>query len=173
MERTPDPKSEPHVLIAWHSRTGASEAMARAAREGAGQADGQDLAKLLPASQVTPAEILAASAYIFVCPENLASMSGMMKEMFDRCYYDVLGRIEGRAFCTIIAAGSDGQGAQSQIDRIAKGWRLKRVADPLIINMSAQTKEEILAPKIVPEESLALCRDLGQAMAEGTAIGMF
>ncbi|NTZ41581.1 flavodoxin family protein [Altererythrobacter sp. SALINAS58] len=173
MERAPDPKSEPHVLIAWHSRTGASEAMALAAIEGADRAEGHDPARLLPASQVTPADILAASAYIFVCPENLASISGMMKEMFDRCYYDVLGRIEGRAFCTIIAAGSDGEGAQAQIDRIAKGWRLKRVADPLIINMSAQTKEDILAPKVVPEEDLAQCRDLGHAMAEGVALGMF
>ena len=173
MEQASDPQGEPHVLIAWHSRTGASKAMARAAMEGAGQAGGQGRARLLPASQVGPDDFLAASAYIFVCPENLASMSGMMKEMFDRCYYPVLGRIEGRAFCTIVAAGSDGQGAQAQIDRIAQGWRLKRVADHLIINMAAQTKEEILAPKTVPDGKLALCRDLGQAMAEGVAMGMF
>ncbi|WP_240956871.1 flavodoxin family protein [Pseudopontixanthobacter vadosimaris] len=173
MDRASDPLGEPHVLIAWHSRTGASDAMARAAMEGAGQAEGRERARMLPASRVEPADILAAAAYIFVCPENLATMSGMMKEMFDRCYYEVLGRIEGRAFCTIIAAGSDGQGAQAQIDRIAQGWRLKRVAEPLIINMAAQTKEEILASKTVPEAELALCRDLGQAMAEGLALGMF
>ena len=156
------------LLIIWHSRTGASEAMARAAARGAG-----DRARLMAAQEVSPDDILSAGGYLFVCPENLASMSGMMKEMFDRCYYPVLGRIEGRAFATIIAAGSDGEGAQAQIDRIAKGWRLKRVADPVIVNMKAQTPEEILAPKTVPDERLDECVALGEALAEGLAMGVF
>ena len=93
--------------------------------------------------------------------------------MFDRCYYPVLGKIEGRAFATIIAAGSDGEGAQAQIDRIAQGWRLRRVADPLIICMEAQTPEQILAEKTVPRASLKDCAALGEAMAEGLAMGVF
>ena len=156
------------LLIAWHSRTGASEAMARAAAKGAG-----DAARILAAEDVTPDDLLAAQGYLFVCPENLATMSGMMKEMFDRCYYPVLGKIEGRAFATIIAAGSDGEGAQAQIDRIAQGWRLKRVADRIIICMEAQTPEEILAEKTVPQARLDECEALGEAMAEGLAMGVF
>ena len=160
--------AEQDLLIIWHSRTGASEAMARAALRGAGER-----ARLMAAQDVSPEDILGAGGYLFVCPENLASMSGMMKEMFDRCYYPVLGKIEGRAFATIIAAGSDGEGAQAQIDRIAKGWRLKRVADSMIVNMEAQTPEEILAPKTVPEERLEECAALGEALAEGLAMGVF
>ena len=160
--------AEQDLLIIWHSRTGASEAMARAAARGAG-----DRAQLMAAQDVSPENILSAGGYLFVCPENLASMSGMMKEMFDRCYYRVLGKIEGRSFATIIAAGSDGEGAQAQIDRIAKGWRLKRVADPVIVNMEAQTPEEILARKTVPEERLEECAALGEALAEGLAMGVF
>tara|TARA_B100001179_G_C18593508_1_gene405918 strand:- start:557 stop:1042 length:486 start_codon:yes stop_codon:yes gene_type:complete len=160
--------AEQSLLIAWHSRTGASEAMARAAARGAGGA-----AKVLAAQDVSPEDLLTAKGYLFVCPENLATMSGMMKEMFDRCYYPVLGEIEGRAFATIIAAGSDGEGAQAQIDRIAQGWRLKRVADPIIICMEAQTPEEILAEKTVPPDRLEECAALGEAMAEGLAMGVF
>ncbi|MDZ4307966.1 flavodoxin family protein [Allopontixanthobacter sp.] len=156
------------LLIAWHSRTGASRAMAQAAAEGAGQAG-----VILYADDVTADHILACAAYLFVCPENLASMSGSMKEMFDRCYYPVLGKIEGRAYATAIAAGSDGEGAQRQIDRIAKGWRLRRVAEPLIVNFNAQTPETILAEKTVEEDQLALCRDLGAGLAEGLAIGVY
>ena len=156
--------SDATLLIAWHSRTGASEAMARAAAKGAG-----DVAQALAA----PEDLLEASGYLFVCPENLATMSGMIKEMFDRCYYPVLGRIEGRAFATIISAGSDGEGAQAQIDRIAQGWRLKRVADRIIVNMQAQTPEEILAQKTVPDDRLAECEALGEAMAEGLRMGVF
>lgn len=160
--------NDPTLLIVWHSRTGASEAMARAAAEGAGRH-----ANLMRAAEVTPSDLLSAGGYLFVCPENLASMSGLMKEMFDRCYYPVLGRIEGRPYATVIAAGSDGEGAQRQIDRIATGWRLKRVTDPMIFNFNAQTPEQILAPKNVPESTLDICRDAGEAIAEGIATGIF
>ncbi|MBU2033597.1 MAG: NAD(P)H-dependent oxidoreductase, partial [Alphaproteobacteria bacterium] len=109
--------SAPPLLIVWHSRTGTAEALARAAAQGAGVR-----ARMLATHEVAPDHLLEAQGYLFACPENLASMSGAMKEMFDRCYYPVLGRIEGRPFATLIAAGSDGEGAQRQLDRIAQGW---------------------------------------------------
>lgn len=157
----------PHLLIVWHSRTGGSEALARAAAEGAGTA------RLVAAADVTPDDLFAAGGYLFAGPENLAALSGAMKEMFDRNYYPCLGRLEGRPYATIICAGSDGDGAQRQLDRIATGWRLRRVADPLIVNTAAQTPEAILAPKTIPAARLAEARDLGAALAEGVAAGIF
>ena len=158
------------LLIVWHSRTGAARAMAQAAWQGA-QTEGE--ARLIAAEDAEPGDLLAAQGYIFACPENLATMSGAMKEFFDRCYYPLLGRIEGRAYATLIAAGSDGSGAQRQIDRIATGWRLRRVAEPVIVNTAAQTPETILAPKTLAPSDLALCRALGQAIAAGLAMGAF
>lgn len=142
--------------------------MAAAAREGAGE-----MGNLIQADEVRPDALLAAAGYLFVCPENLGSMSGAMKEMFDRCYYPLLGRIEGRPYATAIAAGSDGRGAQAQIDRIVTGWRLKRVANPVIVNLGAQTPEEILAEKTVGSADLERCRELGGALAEGLRMGIF
>lgn len=160
--------AEETLLIAWHSRTGASEALAGAAAQAAGAA-----ARLAHADEVEPADLLGARAYIFVCPENLGSMSGLMKEMFDRCYYPVLGQLEGRAYATIVAAGSDGEGAQRQIDRIAAGWRLRRVADSIIVNLNAQTPEQILSPKLLDEPELARAFELGAAMSEGIVLGIY
>ncbi len=156
------------LLIIWHSRTGASEAMAKAVDDGAGEGS-----VLLKAQDVTSADLLSAGGYIFACPENLATMSGAMKEMFDAHYYDVLGQIEGRPYASIIAAGSDGEGAQRQLDRIATGWRLKRVADPIIVNFSAQTPQEIIAVKQVPPAVLEQSRALGEALSEGLRMGVF
>jgi NAD(P)H-dependent FMN reductase len=158
------------LAVIWHSRTGAARAMAEAASAGA-RSGGQ--AVLLAAEAIQPDAMLLASGYLFVCPENLATMSGAMKEFFDRCYYPLLGCLEGRAYATMIAAGSDGTGAQAQIDRIAAGWRLRRVAEPLIAVLGAQTPESILATKHVDVTTLAKCRDLGQALAEGLALGVF
>ena len=60
-----------------------------------------------------------------------------------------------------------------QIDRIATGWRLRRVAEPLIVNLAAQTPASILAAKTVPESALAHCRQLGAALAAGLGAGIF
>ena len=156
------------LAIIWHSRTGAAQAMARAACDGAGEG-----ALLLPAADAAPAILLQASGYLFVCPENLGSMTGAMKEMFDCCYYPLLGQVEGRPYATAIAAGSDGHGAQAQIDRIVTGWRLRRVAEPLIVNLAAQTPEAILAPKHLSSDAAARCHELGMAFGEGLRIGLF
>lgn len=156
------------LAVVWHSRTGASRALAEAAARGAGPAS-----RLLAAERVTPQDLLDASGYLFVCPENLGALSGAMKELFDRCYYPLLGRIEGRAYATVIAAGSDGHGAQTQLDRIVTGWRLRRVADPQIAMIAAQTPEAILAQKVVPAQVLARAEGLGAALAAGLEQGIF
>lgn len=163
----PELQAAPWLAIVWHSRTGAAEAMARAAHAGAGEG-----ARLIHADTASPDDLLAAGGFLFVCPENLGTMSGAMKEMFDRSYYPLLGRIEGRPYATAIAAGSDGRGAESQIDRIVTGWRLRRVADPLIVNLGAQTPEAILAPKRVSATELQRCQDLGAALGEGLRLGV-
>ena len=71
------------MLIVWHSRTGAARAMAEAALAGA---QGEGSARLIAAAETGPDDLLEAAGYLFVCPENLATMSGAMKEFFDRCY---------------------------------------------------------------------------------------
>ncbi|HZW48401.1 MAG TPA: hypothetical protein VFF61_12825, partial [Microvirga sp.] len=104
---------------------------------------------------------------------NLAAISGVSKDFFDRTYYPALGRIEGRPYATLICAGSDGSNAARQIARIATGWRLKEVAEPLIVCTHAQTPEAILAPKTIPRDDLQRCGDLGAALAQGLALGIF
>ena len=111
--------------------------------------------------------------YIFAAPENLAALAGAMKEFFDRTYYDVLERINGRPYATLICAGSDGENAARQVARIATGWRLRPVADPLIVCTHAQTPEAILAPKVIGAADLDRCHDAGMALAMGLAAGIF
>lgn len=160
------------LLIIWHSRTGGSEALARAAAQGAAAAPEVTL-DLRRAEECDAAALLTASTYLFVAPENLASLSGAMKEMFDRTYYAAVGQIEGRPYASIICAGSDGTGAQRQIDRIATGWRLRRVAEAMIVITGAQTGEAIWADKVIGERDLAAAAELGAALAVGLAAGVF
>jgi NAD(P)H-dependent FMN reductase len=162
----------PTLLIVWHSRTGTAEALARAAAEGA-LGTGDVAVRMIGAAEVTEIDMAAADGLIFACPENLASMSGTMKEMVDRLYYPLLGRIEARPYALIIAAGTDGEGAARQWGRIATGWRLRAIADPLIVRTGADTAGAILAEKTVDDIALAAARDLGAAMAAGLAMGIY
>jgi putative NADPH-quinone reductase len=157
------------LLIVWHSMTGGSEALARAACAGAEDVD----VWLLHADAVGAEDMLAADGYLFVFPENLAAISGVMKAFFDRFYYPCLGQIEGRPYALVVCAGSDGSNAVRQAERIAKGWRLRRVADSIIICTHAQTPEAILATKILTDAELTQARELGATLAAGLAMGVF
>ena len=161
------------LLIVYHSLTGGTRQMAEAARDGAA-AEGQGVqVRLLHASEAGPDDVLSADGYLFATPENLAAISGQLKDFFDRSYYAALDRINGRPYASLICAGSDGQNAARQIARIATGWRLKPVAEPLIICTHAQTTEAILAPKQIAAAELEQCRALGEAMGAGLALGVF
>ena len=158
------------LLIVYHSRTDGTRQMAEAA---ASAARAECDTVLMRAEDARPGHLLAADGYLFAAPENLAALSGEMKEFFDRCYYPVLGRIEGRPYAQMVCAGSDGENAARQTARIATGWRLKDVQPPLIVCTHAQTQEAILADKTIAPDDLAKCADLGQALAAGLALGVF
>ncbi len=159
------------LLIVWHSRTGAARQMAQAAAHGALAAatlleQPDELTVVLRrAADTTEADVLASDGFLFCAPENLASLSGEMKEFFDRCYYGVLDRIAGRPYACLISAGSDGAGAARQVERICTGWRLRAVAPALIVNLDAQTPQQIAAPKTVAPADLARCENAGGLLA--------
>ena len=160
------------LMMVYHSATGGTRQMVEAA---AGGAVGEPTirVRMLAAPVAQAADLLEADAYIFGTPENLAAMAGLMKDFFDRTYYPALDQISGRPYATLICAGSDGYNAARQVERIATGWRLKAMADPLIVCTHAQTPEEILAPKVIGLEDLKRCEELGAALAAGMSMGVF
>ncbi len=183
------------LLIVWCSMTGGSRQLAQAACRGARRASVEAVGAALPevsagdlavgsrapgvevvmlrADEAGPSDVLGASAYLFATPENLASMAGVMKDFFDRSYYAALDRIAGRPYGCIVCAGSDGRGAARQIERIAAGWRLRAVADPLIVCVRAQTPAQILYPKSIAPDERERAAQLGEAMAAGLAMGIW
>jgi multimeric flavodoxin WrbA len=159
------------VLIVYHTMTGGSEQMAEAAARGAREHEVD--VRVIRALDATAEDLLAAEGYIFVTPENLAAISGVMKDFFDRTFYPVLDRIIGRPYATLVCAGSDGDNAVRQVARICTGWRLKAIAEPVIVCTHAQTPEKILAPKTIGAEDLKRCEEVGGGIAAGLALGIF
>lgn len=159
------------MFVVWHSRTGAARQMATAAIEGAREviaelhATDQLNIVIKAAHEADTTDLLQADGMLFCAPENLAALSGAMKEFFDRCYYGALDRLNGRPYALLISAGSDGSNAARQAERICTGWRLTPIAPTHIANLHAQTAEDILAPKTLNPTDYEACKTIGGTLA--------
>ncbi|MBN8791269.1 MAG: NAD(P)H-dependent oxidoreductase [Stenotrophomonas nitritireducens] len=162
------------LLVVWHGFTGATRAMAEAVASAARESAGDALdVRLLQAAEARADDVLAADAVVFATPETLASISGAMKDFFDRSYYPLLGRCDGKPYALLVCAGSDGHPTIAQLRRIATGLRLREVAEPVLVCTHAQTPEAIAARKVLPEAELARGRELGALLAAGLELGIF
>lgn len=160
------------LLIIWHSRSGGTRQLVEAAASAA--AAEKDVAVICkPAAEASTVDVLGADALLFAAPENLAALSGAMKEFLDQSYYALLDRCAGKPYASIVCAGSDGSAATRQLDRILTGLRMRRVAEPLIVCTQAQTPEAIIAPKLIAAADLDRAAEIGAVLAAGLALGIF
>ena len=144
------------ILIVYHSRTGNTKKMAEQAAAGAASIDGVTVA-LKTAAGATVHDLLSCRGLIIGSPEYFGSMAGMIKDFFDRTYYDALDKpgIAGKPYGLFISAGNDGTGALNSIKRICAGYRFREVFKPVI------------AAGAVTGDILARCEELGATIAAG------
>ena len=149
-----------HLLIVYHSQTGHTRTMARAVRRGARRVSEVET-RLKMALRAGLEDLLWAHGLLLGTPENFGYMSGALKNFLDRTYYPAQGKVDGLPYAVFISAGNDGRGALSSIERIARGYPLKPVCEPII------ARGELTA------EVLQHCEELGETMALGVAWGIF
>ncbi len=151
-----------HLLIVYHSQTGNTESMAKAAFRGATspEIDGTET-RLLRAGAAGVDDLLWADGLLLGTPENFGYMSGALKDFLDRTFYPVEGKIDNLPYAVFISAGNDGSGALSSIQRIANGYPFREV------------HEAIIAKKEVTPEILERCEELGATLAAGLELGIF
>jgi multimeric flavodoxin WrbA len=155
------------LTIIYHSQSGNTQKLAEAVAVGAREeATGAGSEKTLTvtvkkAFNAGLDDLLSADALLFGTPENFGYMSGALKDFFDRTYYPAEPHQINLPYGVFISAGNDGSGAVREIERIVKGYPLRRVAEPLI------------AKGEVSEQHLQRCRELGLSMAAGLVMGIF
>jgi NAD(P)H-dependent FMN reductase len=148
------------LLIIYHSQTGNAERLAQAVESGAGRVEAVSV-KRAEARAVDAADIIAARAVVICSPEYFGYMAGAIKEMFDRTYERLLGKVNGTPFVLVITAGNDGTGALASLERIIAGVKLRKVQEHLMFR-----------GPILPE-NLARCELLGETLAAGIDLGIF
>lgn len=129
----------------------------------AGIAEFSDEVELVekPALQAGVEDLLHADGLLIGTPEKFGYMTGAVKDFMDRTFYPAQDRVDALPYAVFISAGNDGRGALNAIERIAIGYKWKKVAEAIVC---------IGEPDA---ETLARCTELGQTLAAGVAYGAF
>jgi multimeric flavodoxin WrbA len=151
-----------HLLLIYGGHAGGrTYELVAAVERGVRELGSQIELRSLPALRAGVDDLLWAHGLLIGTPEHFGYMSGAVKDFFDRTFYPVAGKVEALPYAVFVSAGNDGSGAVNSIERIAPGYKWKRVAEPLIV------KGEIT------EDALGRCIELGQTMAAGLALGVY
>ena len=149
-----------HLLIIYHSQSGNTAKMAEAVMRGSTQ-EADVETRLLSAFDADLKDLRWADGLLFGTPENFGTMSGALKDFFDRTYYPAEPFQLNLPYALFISAGNDGSGAVREIDRIAIGYPLRKINEPLI------------AKGDINQQHLEQCEEFGLAMAAGLSLGIF
>jgi len=136
-------------------------AMTDSVRHGIGDFSDEIELRCLPALTAGVDDLLWAEGLLIGTPEHFGYMSGAVKDFFDRTFYPVEGKVESLPYAIYISAGNDGTGAAASIERIALGYKWKRIAETLIVRGPPTASD------------LVRCGELGQTMAAGLSAGIF
>ncbi|AVI63849.1 flavodoxin family protein [Halomonas sp. GFAJ-1] len=149
------------LLIIAHAPSDNTQKMHQAVISGASDSriENVEVVSLSPL-ETQPEHINSAHAIILGTTENLGYMAGLMKDVFDRCYYPCLEKNEGLPFAFYVRAGHDGTGTRRAIEGITTGMRWRLVQDPLICKGDFQAA------------FLDQCEELGMSMAASLEAGI-
>ena len=150
------------ILVVYHTQTGNTQRMAEAVAKGARSIENVHVV-LKKAVDTGIDDLLQCHGIAFGSPEYFGYMAGMVKDFFDRTYESTRGRKEvfKKPYVAFISAGNDGAGALTSIERICRGYPLRKVQDPLI------------ARGVIDEGVLAKCETLGKTIAAGCEAGIY
>ncbi len=151
-----------NLLVIYHPPLGKMKTMVEAVERGARHEDisGVDV-RVSQALDSGADDLLWADALLLGSTENFGYMSGGMKDFLDRTFYPCEGKLEGMPFAMFIGAGNDGTGALGAIRRIANGFAIKEVREP------------VLVVGTLNDAHVEQCEELGMAMAAGVELGVF
>lgn len=149
------------LLIVAHTPSPNLEKLAYAVLRGAESPDIESVqTRLIPPLQTKADDVLAADAIILLTPENLGSMSGAMKDFFDRTYYPCLEKKQGLPCAIVIRAGHDGTGTKRALESILTGLKWRLVQDVITCRGDFQ------------EEFIAQCEELGACISASLDAGI-
>lgn len=146
------------LLIVYHSQSGSSARLARAAWRGASTETAVVVRRVWDAGL---ADLEEADGLLLVMAENSGAISGGMKDFLDRTFYPAIDHGLVLPYALLVSAGNDGRSAVQQASRIMSGYPFPAAAEPVILRGE------------VTDAHLQASEELGAAFAAGIAMGIF
>jgi len=154
------PEPALHLLIVYASQSGGAARLAEAVERGARKEESA-VVRRLHGTAAGVEDLLWCDALVIVTPENFGYMAGAVKDFFDRTFYPVQGKVDNLPYALVVRAGNDGTFARAAVERIARGYPLKCVAEPIL-----SVGDDLDGP-------LARCEELGETLLAGLSLGIF
>lgn len=153
------------LLVVVHSRSGGTRALADAVLEGVAMAN-EAVDEPVEVLDRTPADVDAdlvrsADGIVVATPEHFGAMAGLVKDLFERIYHDVMDDTRGRPYALVVKGGQDGAGTVRGVESIATGLGWKPIAPPLVVIGD------------VEREHLDAAIELGGSFAAGLPMGIY
>lgn len=150
------------LLVVFHSRGGGTQAMCDAVVAGArtDEIDNVEV-RVLRAPDASADDVRACDAIVVGTPENFGYMSGLIKDFFERIYYELLEATPGLPYALFVKGGHDGEGAIRSIERIVAGLKWRPMLPPVLVTGD------------LGDADLARCTELGLTVAAGLDAGVF
>jgi len=141
-----------NLLIVYHSQSGNTEAMAKAAYEGAVSTGAT--VSLKRAAETTSDDIINCDAMIIGTPDYFSYMAGMIKDLLDRVWYTIRGKVENKPYALFCSAGGGSKKSLERLDGLCKSLKLEKAFDDVVAKGEP-------SPEVLEE-----CRKMGSKLAE-------
>lgn len=148
------------MLIIYHSQSGNTLKLVDWCKVGILREEAINL-RTIHAPDVTLEDVINADGILLATPENFGTMSGLLKDFFERTYYPAREFQLNKPYALLISCETDGTGTDRQIQSIASGYVLKKSLETLIVKNTEQDK---MKDAVI---------ELGQTFAVGIVLGIF
>ncbi len=139
------------VLIIYHSQSGNTGKMAQAVYDGALSAGAT--VSLKKAADANADDLLGCDAIIMGTPNYFSYEAGMIKDFFDRNFFAMKGKVDGKPYATFGSHGNGGVKAIESLNKLCDNLGLKKAV------------ESVAALREPSSEVLSECRGLGSKMS--------
>jgi len=140
------------VLILYYSRSGRTEALAKAVVEGVESVEGAS-AIVKRVDYATVDDLISCDAVAFGSPNYFSYMAGLMKDFFDKAL-SIREKVAGKPSVAFTSGGGSSNSALLSLERMISSFRLEKVADGVFSEGEPS------------RENLEACKKLGETLAK-------
>jgi flavorubredoxin len=119
------------VLVVYCSLSGNTQAAAEAIAEGARSAGAKVVLK--KGADAGPKDLIEADAVALGSYDAFSYMGGGLKDFLDRAFYPTQNQVTDKPYVAFLTHGGGGKAIDSIVS-VAQSFKLKKLADPVLIN---------------------------------------